>query len=322
MKRRHESPKGALRAPLDEVLRGPANVRLLRELAAEPRFFAPGELARRTGLTRATVYRALDRLFDAGFIEYESSGALRCRFRTDHPLADSLSRLFTAEHQRFLTIRDGIRNVVEELEPPPVSAWIERSVAVGTDDFGDPLVVGLLDTPEHLDEHVEMLQERLIDLQREQDVTIEIRGRTRADLGALPAEDKEGLAEALPLYGPPVDSFIAPEKYRRQRPARNHQDLEDLSLRYAEAIAKRIRKEPELIERARAWLRSRMAQASKPEVRELREWERVLESTTPARLSRFLVDSSERAVRLRQTNPFLDVLTQEERRELAQEREP
>ncbi len=319
MRKTSLTPRGALRAPLNELLGLAANVRLLRELVSDREYLTPGELANRTELTRAAVYRALDRLFNAGVVEYGRSGGQRCRFNVRHPLARALTQLFRSENQRFVEITNALRSAVEGLRPPPISAWIEGPVAAGREQFGDPVIVGLLDTPEHVDEHVDTLQENTVDLQREQDVTIEIRGRTRADLKSLPQNDREDLAYAIPLFGPPIEPFVAPEKYRQRKPPRVHQDVEDRALAYATAIAQRIKTEPELVERAREWLERRRSRAPKSELRELREWGQILRSMTPARLSRFLVDTSERAVRLRQTNPFIGALSQEERKEILEE---
>ena len=167
--------RGAFGAPLNQVLGAEANVRLLRELALDHgRYLTPGELAKRTGLTRAAVYRALERLFAAGVIEYDSSVAQRCRLQHASPVAGALRDLFRAEAQRVVAVMEALGTAVGELSPPPISAWIEGRAATGEDEYGDPIVVGLLDVPEHLDEHVEILQERTVELQRRQDVTIEV----------------------------------------------------------------------------------------------------------------------------------------------------
>ena len=213
-----------------------------------------------------------------------------------------------------------LKEAVEKLSPPPIAAWIEGPVAFGNDQFGDPLVVGLLDTPKNVDGHVAVLQENTVELQRKQDVTIEIRGRTRADLKALPSNEREELTRAIILFGAPIGAFVAPEKYRLGEPPRTHRDLEDRALVYAEAIARRLKTEPELIDRAKEWIEMRMESAPKSERRDLREWHGVLRSMTPPRLSRFLVDTSERAFRLRQTNPFVGALSQAERRVLLKKR--
>jgi hypothetical protein len=60
-------------------------------------------------------------------------------------------------------------------------------------------------------------------------------------------------------------------------------------------------------------VRRREKNASPQEGRELREWERILVTMTPSRLRQLLVERTERATRLRQTLPALDLLTPAER---------
>lgn len=306
--------QGALRAPLNDMLGTEANVRLLRELTRARRSLTPGELADRAKLNRAATYRALDRLVETGIVEYDGSGgSRRCRVRTAHPLAGALKDLFRAEADRFREIEKGIRAALEALVPPPISGWIEGPVARGDDRFGTPLVVGVLDTPQHREEHAEALRDRLVPLEREADVTIEVRARTRADFDALTEAEREALVGAVPVFGVPVAAFVAPDRAGRARTPRTHGDLDAQGLAYASAIAERLPTEPELIDRALEWVRARLADASTGEARELREWERILGSSTPVRLRRFLLDAGERATRLRQSNPFLAILTEEER---------
>jgi hypothetical protein len=58
---------------------------------------------------------------------------------------------------------------------------------------------------------------------------------------------------------------------------------------------------------------NRAKKASAQERRELLEWDRILATMSPSRLRRFLVEPGERATRLRQTLPALDLLTPAER---------
>ena len=52
------------------------------------------------------------------------------------------------------------------------------------------------------------------------------------------------------------------------------------------------------------------------EQKELIEWKRILQSMSIPRLKRFLVDDSERAIRLRQSSPFVGALSQDELEEI------
>jgi hypothetical protein len=62
-----------------------------------------------------------------------------------------------------------------------------------------------------------------------------------------------------------------------------------------------------------------MAGASPQERHELDEWAHSLRTASPGRLRRLLVDPGERATRLRQTLPFLGILSPEERRTVMDE---
>jgi hypothetical protein len=174
----------------------------------------------------------------------------------------------------------------------------------------------LLDTPDHLDVHVEQLSERLVEPQRDLDFTIEIRGRTRADLAGLSNQAQTELPRAIPVFGPPVGVFVTPEHYGRARNLLAHGALDDRNIAYGRAIAELLRVDPALIERARDWISARLPKVSEREAYDLREWDRLLRSSTPARLSRFLTDPGERATRLRQSNPFLPVLSETEREDV------
>jgi hypothetical protein len=302
-----------LATSLDGPLGTEANVRLLRVLVSEGRFLTPAELALRTGLTRAAVYRALARLHRSGVAELGTVGGKRYRFAASHPLAAGLEPLFRVERERCSTVVRALRSAVEALQPAPISAWIERPPAGPRRDQGEPVVVGILDTPAHIDRHVEELQETTVPLQRSQDVTIEVRGWTRADLRAATVPEQERVSRSTPLYGPAAETFAqSPDDVGNEAPA-HHGDLESRSLALATEIARRVEADPALIERAREWLGARLAQASASEATELREWDRILRSTTPARLGRLLTAESERAIRLRQSNPFVGVLKPAER---------
>jgi hypothetical protein len=94
---------------------------------------------------------------------------------------------------------------------------------------------------------------------------------------------------------------------------RRHADLDARGLGIARAIARQLRRDPALSARALACVEQRMASASPQERLELEEWAQLLRTASPARLRRFLVAPGERATRLRQTLPFLGILSPEER---------
>jgi hypothetical protein len=127
---------------------------------------------------------------------------------------------------------------------------------------------------------------------------------------------RQQMIDAMSLVGPAPSVFAGMSKQRlstdRVR-AKRHSDLDARGLAFGNAIAAAIKEDPVLIERARAWIETRMKKASAGERRELEEWRRLLRTTSPARLRRVLTDPGERATRLRQTMPFLDALSAAER---------
>src|SRR5215216_2353654 len=92
----------------------------------------------------------------------------------------------------------------------------------------------------------------------------------------------------------------------------DHHVIDERSLAFGHAIAIRLRECPELIERARATLH-RWLQSCSPRARAaLEEWLAVLDQPVES-VSALLTEAGERAVRLRQSNPFAGVLAPEER---------
>jgi hypothetical protein len=196
-----------------------------------------------------------------------------------------------------------------------MAVWIEGPVATRTDTFNDPVIVGLLANGQTLGTLVETLQDLLADVEREQDVTIELRGRTRADVQALDTEMQTRLGTATLLFGVPPSTFFseAPSQKSSRPTARTHADLDAHALALGRAIGEKLARDPSLLERTRERLVQLLRDAPKAEQRELREWQHILDTTSLPRLRRLLVDPGERATRLRQSLPFLDVLTAEER---------
>ena len=88
--------------------------------------------------------------------------------------------------------------------------------------------------------------------------------------------------------------------------------MQELSRRLAESIEH----DSSLIRRAKEHIHRMLKSDQGPAMKDIEEWYDILESYSVQRLSRFLVSTSERANRLRQSNPFLAILDPEERRHL------
>ena len=315
--RRVSIPRSAVTFPLNRILSTEGKVRLLRVLARNPGALGVSDLARQTGLTDRGTRIALTSLEPTGIVELQGGGtASRVSFRVEHPLAESLVALFRAEEVRFETIIDSLRAAVEGLSPAPTAAWIQSPVATGRDLPGDAIVVAFLADAASVDDAAIQLERALENLEGSMDVTIEIRGLTRADLAVMNEAQRQQMIDAMSLAGPAPSVFagmsIQPQSTDRIR-GKRHSDPDVRGLAFGSAIAAAIKEDPTLIERARAWIDTRAKKASAGERRELEEWQRLLRTTSPARLRRVLTDPGERATRLRQTLPFLDALSAAER---------
>ncbi len=91
-----------------------------------------------------------------------------------------------------------------------------------------------------------------------------------------------------------------------------HSAIDRRSLALGRAVAARLRDDPSLIRRGQATL-SRWLKTCSPRVRPaLLEWEAVLQQPV-SQVVEMLTGTDERAVRLRQSNPFAGVLSTHER---------
>lgn len=312
--------QSALRAPLNRILGTEASVRLLRALVEHPASLSRSELARQTRLQASGIAKALVSLEETGVIEFVGTGTRRLvQLRADHPLGPALRSLFDSERSRADRVLGLLRKAASAVYPVPVAAWVETSTTADQNSADDSLVVVILTEPASVELAREAFEMLLGDLERELDVVIEVRVRTRADLVVASDEERQRFASAIPLVGPPPaalthDPTTSSGKNLSGMRTHAHSDARALSL--AGAIAERLRRDPSLVARARDWVEHRLQSASGGERRELREWARILRTMSLPRLRRFLVDPGERATRLRQTLPFLTALTADERQQL------
>jgi hypothetical protein len=280
------------------------------------------EVGRRAELNASGVRRTISQLIETGIVEVVGVGRGELvRLRREHPLAAAVEALFAAEADRYEGIIDGLGALVRRIGPPPRAAWIEGGVAAETDEPGDPIVVGVLASAGRLESALEQLEAGLDVLELEGDVTITVRGWTSADLGTLPEEQLSGLDRVIPLLGPSPEALMPQARVGGAGAigSRTHEEVDRRLLELARAIAERLSSDPSLIDRAREYVSRRMKQASPQERKELEEWDRLLGTMSLPRLKGFLVDPGERAARMRQTLPFLNVLSEEERRKIFEE---
>src|SRR5262245_25002538 len=91
-----------------------------------------------------------------------------------------------------------------------------------------------------------------------------------------------------------------------------HQRIDARSLAFGKAIAAKLEKQPELIELARENLRRWMTTVSPRTLPVLQEWITALDGPIDGVIA-LLTGEDERAIRLRQSNPFAGALSEEER---------
>lgn len=300
----------SLRTPLDAILGARANVKILRVLVRARESLGRAEAARRAGLSPQGGRKALDRLTEVGVVRCIGTGpAPQVRLRRRHPLAPALTELFEAEADRYRDLIDGLKAVLDQTAPAPKAAWIQGPVAEGGDEYGDPLVLGVLAPAGEVDRLAERLRERLVDLERRHDVTIEVRPYTDADLDALQPDAED----TITLWGPDVGTYVGGTG--GELSVRDHEAHDRRARIRAERVADLLGSSPGLRDRALDWVEKQLERGE--ENRELREWMRVLRSASIPRLRAVLTADTERARRLRQSLPFWPVLSEEQREKVA-----
>jgi DNA-binding Lrp family transcriptional regulator len=326
MSRRPRHSPGSLAAPLDEILGTRANVRVIRVLANAQEPLGTGEIAQRSTLDRVGVWRAVSALEESGILTRVGAGPSQLvALSSTHPLAIAILELFSAERMREQRVRMGLRHVAATLQPPPRAVWIDPRPS-GRDVPSQTLVVRVFDSSATIGRAAEALRGAAAAISAAEAVVIEVRGVTAPDLAFASAEERRTIENAEPILGihprhvlASTDDSVAGERQgvtKQGVDSRNilsHADHDARARSLAAAIAAKLARNPSLIAHARDQVAQRLKVASAGERQELEEWDRILNSMSPASLRRFLVDDGERATRLRQTSPFAGLLTEEER---------
>lgn len=299
--------------PLNEIFGTEANVRLLRVLALQNTSLTAGELAKRAMLGRSSIYPALRNLERAGVVEFIGAGARKLvQLRGGYPLSRILTELFRAEAHRFDALTTSLRKLLSGMPRAPISAWIDR----GGENLAstETLTLNVVARPEELDTLTDYLNERLEDLERQHDVHIAVHALMSSELETVYWSPLTTSNSVVLLGGVPPAALLERSRSTTKRSTIvSHDEHDARSRRLAVAIAAKIRRDPGLIAIAQERVKRRACEASPRERRELTEWIRILSTMPPARLQRFLLEDSERAIRLRQTLPALNFLSPVER---------
>ncbi len=313
-----KNPQSAIRTPLNRILGTEATVRLLRVLTLDSDPLTKNELGRRAGLEEKGAHLAARRLEKEGILRRVGTGPRQhVELESRHPLAQSLQQLFGEEQARTERVLDSIRRATQKLSPDLDAAWIQGDFATHQDRPGEPILVGILARGAVLPRITKALRAAVAPTEASEDVTIELNAFTRPDLEVAKPDLATDLARAIPLFGTPPSAFTQESKEgRRLRNPVTHSNREREQVLIAQEVARRLAGNPGIRQAAKKWIRKRLKSASPQERSELDEWLSILESMSPSRLERFLADPGERATRLRQTFPFPDVLTADERAEI------
>ena len=311
--------QSALRNPLNEVLGTETNVRILRVLGAAEVPLGKAVLARQADLNPSGVRRALRTLIELGMVEEVGNTPRQpVRLRNRHPLSGALRDLFQAERARFDLLVESLREMIAHVQPPPRSAWVQGPVARGTDGPEDPVVVGVLTSARNAANAREQLLSMLPEFVSDPDVQVVLKTWTVADMDAS-TDLEEELDGVILLVAPhPLQLLDSRQVTRDVATGHSHALMDRRALALARAIADRITGDPELIPRAVSYLRRRMERTSAQELHDLSEWLDVLEHKSVTQIRSLLLEPGERATRLRQSLPFLEVLTETERKDILQ----
>jgi hypothetical protein len=288
--------RNALRYPFDSVFGTEAQVRILRVLSMEiVRPISVPEAALLSGLTQPGVRKALDRLVETGLVDRIGSGRSQhyC-LREKEPLIQAIGSLFGEEQRVYERIVAALRKAFDDLREVRTAL-----VSQLPKRLGDPLEICVVVDPKAISWIGEEIRTRIIAIEKEFDMIVETVLFTRADAPIAPAD-------AVYLR------VAEREKTGTHRPAGKHQEADARSLTMAHVIAELIRSDPSLVGRALKHLNRLALEDQGTAMGDIAEWRQLLETYSSDRLRRLLVSGSSRAVRLRQSSPFLAVLTPDE----------
>jgi predicted transcriptional regulator len=298
--------QNSLLNPLNELLGTEANVRLLRVLACDvdgP--LTASDAAALAGLTIPGAHKALNRLIKSGIVVRVGGGRKhQYDLRRSDAIVKALLQLFQSEKDRYEALLGAVKEAIEKVAPYPHSAWIQEFPAM----FGDPMIIGILHETKHLANYSHLLRKKLNQIEQDFDLTIEVNGYTKADLPDLEAD------KVTPLYG-----FLpfADKQSRDIYPASaDHEQRDQRMLELSRRLAAAIENDTSLVRRAKEHVQRMLKKDHGLATKDIQEWRDILESYSIRRLSRFLTATSERANRLRQSNPIFAILNADERRRL------
>lgn len=302
-------PQDPLRTPLNDILGSEGNVRVLRVLAFSESAIGRTTVARRAELNASGVRRTLDRLAEIGLVEALGSGRNQTvRIRDRHPLAAAIRALFEEERRTYERFLDATLEALEQEGFPARAVWLESAAA------RSPGIVhiGVLASPGAVDEAIAAVEKELRGIEEDLATHFVVHAYTDADALALTDEESERLEDLTLLYG-----WLPQEWLQRSGgPVSSHRHLEQRARVLATAVADLLPNDPSILDRTLRWIERRLEGDETRHARDLEEWQRLLDRLSLQQIQAFLREDSERADRLRQSLPFVEVLSAPERKRL------
>ncbi len=304
------SEQDPLRYPLNEIFGTQAHVRVLRVMAVEVEGpLTASDIAKRTGLTVPGAQKSLGKLLRSGFISRVGGGRKhQYEIRRSDRLMQNAIELFQAEKNRYERLLSAIKNEIRKLAPPPQAAWIQSIPR----EIDEPLILGLLHETLYLIKCANNLRTGLDGVEKDFDLTIELESHTKAD---IPDLKLEGITI---LYGI-IPNITSGSTRQQVKKIMTHRQKDDQLKLMSRKLVDIIQQDASIVRRAKDHIDSLLKEDQGTAAGELMEWRNILDTYSIQRLVRFVTSSSERAMRLRQSNPFFAVLNTDERSELATE---
>jgi hypothetical protein len=216
----------------------------------------------------------------------------------------ALLKLYQSENERYEDLLGAIKNLIEKLTPYARAVWIQNF----PDEFGDAMIIGVLHETKCLVNYIHRLQKRLYQIEKNFDLTIEVNGYTIADFPNIDADQVALLYGVIPFS----DRFNRKSSTTSLTHVEKDQQLMEIAHRLSEAIEH----DTSFVRRAKEHIVSMLRSEQGTATKEIEEWRDILESYSIRRLSQFLISTSERANRLRQSNPIFAILNSDERSRL------
>lgn len=301
------SEQDPIKYPLNELIGTRAHVRLLRVMANEVEGpITAADAAKRAGLTVPGAQKALGKLLRSGFISRVGGGRnYQYEIRGSDLLMQIIIELFQVEKNRYEQLLANIKNEIDKIVPPPRAVWVQSTPK----EIDNPLIFGMLHETSHLAKCVRQFQSGLNPIEKDFDLTIEVVGYTKAEFADLE------LGGVNVLYGV-MPQLSDGSRLRQTKNALTHRE-KDLQLNLlSQKLAAMLEKDASLVRRAKDHIDRLLKENQGAAAKDLLEWRSILDSYSIRRLVQFLNSKSERAYRLRQSNPFFAVLSETERKKL------